>query len=59
VIGCPPLLDGAIHDRFTCVGDIEVAESPVGEPGNVPIDDTVGVTVTSDDAMLVPTELIA
>jgi hypothetical protein len=59
VIGYPPLFDGADQKRLTCVGDTGIAERFVGESGNVPEDDDVGVAEASVDAALVPIALIA
>ena len=53
------MLEGADHERFTCVGDAGTAARPVGVPGSVPVDDDVGVADISDEDALVPTELIA
>jgi hypothetical protein len=44
---------------LTWVGETGIAERFVGEPGNVPEDDDVGVAETSVDAALVPIALIA
>jgi hypothetical protein len=55
----PPLLEGAFHERLICVGEAVVAVRPVGVPGVLADDVVVGVTEDSDDALPVPTELIA
>jgi hypothetical protein len=53
------LYDGADQKRLTCVGDTGIAERFVGEPGNVPVDDEVGVVEASVEDALVPIALIA
>jgi hypothetical protein len=45
--------------RSILVGETAVATSPLGEPGAVAIVEDVGVADDSDDAVLVPSELIA
>lgn len=35
VMTAPPLLDGAVQDRLICDEDVDVAPSPVGDPGTV------------------------
>jgi hypothetical protein len=59
MIGYPPLLVGADQNRVACVGDDAYPERFVGGFGSEPVDDDVGVTDISDDAVLVPTEFIA
>ena len=59
VIGEPPLLDGADHERLICVDEACVATRPVGDPGAVVAEDDDGVADTSLDAVPVPAEDIA
>jgi hypothetical protein len=59
LIANPPLLDGAAQDKLTWVADDAVATSPVGALGTLEDDEDVGVAEVSDDAALVPMELIA
>ena len=42
VIGEPPLFDGAVQERLTCVGEIGVADNTVGAFGAVNAEDDVG-----------------
>lgn len=59
MIAEPPLLDGAPQERLICVGDADVADRLVTDPGTLEGEDDVGVDEASFDAMLVPTLLIA
>jgi hypothetical protein len=53
VMPAPPLLDGAVHDKATCVSP-GVGTANVEGPGTV-----AGVCVSPTDAIPVPTEFVA
>jgi hypothetical protein len=57
----PPVFDGTLHERFTPVGEINLAVSPVGALGGVAVDfdEVVGVAEDSEEGKLVPAEFIA
>ena len=52
------MLDGAVHERTICVGDVAVALSPSGAPGTLVADAGFSVTAISDDGFsLAPNEV--